>query len=327
MAKQTPSLSQRKSLHLAYALKDESQSGSNGLDAVTLPYNSLPELSLKDISLATTFLGKKVGTPFFISCMTGGPQKAGTLNKRLAIVAQKYNIPMGLGSMKIILKDPSVLPTFQVRRYAPDIVLMANLGAVSLNYGLTWKECQRVVDLVEADALVLHLNPLQESLQLGGDTDFSGLARKIGKVAEKITVPVIVKEVGHGIGASAALKLFDRGVRIIDTAGCGGTSWAWIEAMIAEEATRAEVFKDYGISTYDSIVQCKQIKGLTVLGSGGIRTGLDIVKVLYLGCSMAGLAWPFMKAALESEEALDTITTNLIEETKIAMFCSGVRVP
>jgi isopentenyl-diphosphate delta-isomerase len=230
---------------------------------------------------------------------------------------------MGLGSINIALRFPELLPTFQVRKFAPHIPLMANLGAVSLNEGLTHKDYQKAVDLTGADALVLHLNPIQEALQAGGSVDFKGLLPKIAQVVEKISVPVIVKEVGHGIDRQTAQDLYNCGVKIIDTAGVGGTSWAWIEAKIAGDERKAEIFKEFGLTTYESIVECTQIKGLTVLGSGGIRTGLDIAKTLYLGCTLAGIAQPFLVAALKSEEAIDTLCNQLINELKIATFCKA----
>ena len=296
---------------------------SNGLEKVILPYSALPDQSLEEIDLSTKFLGKKISYPFFISCMTGGPEKAKLINVRLAKAAQKFKIPMGLGSIHIALRYPELLPTFQVRKFAPDIPLMTNLGASSLNNGLDWRDCQRAVDLIGADALVLHLNPLQEALQRDGSTDFRGLLKKIGEVARKIKVPVIVKEVGHGIDGKTAQDLFNAGIKIIDTAGAGGTSWAWIEAKISGNKRGTEIFKDFGLSTFESIMACRQVKGLTVLGSGGIRTGLDIAKVLYLGCSLAGIARPFLIAALESEEALDTYCANIISEIRIALFCQS----
>jgi isopentenyl-diphosphate delta-isomerase len=228
---------------------------------------------------------------------------------------------MGLGSIRIALRYPELLPTFQIRKYAPDVPLMTNLGASSLNDGLTWKDCQKAIELTGADALVLHLNPLQEALQPGGSTDFRDLMPKIEQVVKNLNVPIIIKEVGHGINYQTAKSLFDIGVTIIDTAGSGGTSWAWIEAKIAGDEKKAEVFKKFGLTTYESITACKQIKGLTVLGSGGIRTGIDIAKVLHLGCDLAGLARPFLIAALKSQEAVGKLCEDLIDELKIAQFC------
>ncbi len=306
---------------MLWALDPLSQANSNGLEKVTLPYSALPDRSLDDIDISTKFLGKKISYPFFISCMTGGLQKAKLINTRLARSAEKFNIPMGLGSINIALRFPELLPTFQIRKYCPSIPLMANLGAVSLNEGLTHKDCQRAVDLTGADALVLHLNPLQEVLQKGGSVDFKSLLPKIAQVVEKLSVPVIVKEVGHGIDRKTAQDLYNCGVKIIDTAGTGGTSWAWIEAKIAGDERKAEIFKLLGLTTYESISACTQIKGLTVLGSGGIRTGLDIAKSLYLGCALVGIAQPFLVAALKSEEVVDTLCKQLISELKIATFC------
>lgn len=314
-------INKRKSGHLIWALDPLSQTSTNGLDQVRLPYNSLPDRSLEEIDLSTKFLGKKISYPFFISCMTGGPQKAKLINTRLARSVEKFNIPLGLGSIRVALRFPELLPTFQMREFCPNIPLMANLGAVSLNEGFTWKDCQKAVDLTGADALVLHLNPLQEALQTGGNIDFKGLLPKIARVAQKLSVPVIVKEVGHGIGYKTAQDLYARGIRIIDTAGLGGTSWAWIEAKIAGDNRKAEIFKEFGLTTYESIIACRKIKGLTILGSGGIRTGMDIAKTLHLGCALAGLARPFLVVALKSQEAVDTLCNQLISELKIASFC------
>jgi isopentenyl-diphosphate delta-isomerase len=335
-----PPIKSRKQLHLKYALDENSQTGDTGLDQIKLTYHALSGHNLNKIDLSTEFIGKPINAPFFISCMTGGPDKAALINQRLAKAAQKYRIPMGLGSLRIVLKHPETLPTFQVRQYAPDIPLMANLGAVSLNYGLTWQDCQKVINLTEADALVLHLNPLQEALQMGGDTDFTKLIPKIEKVVNKLSVPVIVKEVGHGIDRQTALQLFKVGVAIIDTAGVGGTSWAWIEAKIAGDDRRAQLFKAHGLSTYDSINQCLQAKQnftkrhselvsgsnsyISILGSGGIRTGLDIAKVLHLGCHLAGIARPFLLHALKSQESVEKFIEQLITELKIIKYCQPV---
>ena len=336
----TPSIKSRKTLHLKYALDENSQGGDTGLDQVQLPYHALSGQDLNKIDLSTTFLDKKINAPFFISCMTGGPDKAALINQRLAKAAQKYRIPMGLGSLRIVLKHPETLPTFQIRKYAPDIPLMANLGAVSLNYGLTWKDCQKVVDLTGADALVLHLNPLQEALQLGGDTNFTNLLPKIEHIVKKMSVPVIVKEVGHGIDYQTALQLFKIGVNIIDTAGTGGTSWAWIEAQIAGDTRRADLFKTHGISTYDSIHQCLQAitdfssigsprrwnssntkkQGPIILGSGGIRTALDIARCIHLGCYLAGFARPFLLSALKSQEDVEKLIENLMDDLRVVRY-------
>ncbi len=315
-------IKKRKSRHLEFASDPRSQGGGNGLEKVSLPYNAMPDMSLDEINLSTEFLGRKINFPFFISCMTGGPEKAGLINMRLAKAAQKFRIPMGLGSFRIALRYPELVSSFQVREFAPDIPVMANLGASTLNEGLTWQDCLKAVDLTQADALVLHLNPLQEALQKGGSTDFRNLIPKIAEVVDKLSVPVIVKEVGHGIDFDTAKKLQEAGVRIVDSAGSGGTSWAWIEAQVSGDEYRAELFKNFGISTYDSINSCLRVEGLTVLGSGGIRTGVDIAKVLSMGCRLAGIAQPFLTAALESEEAVENYIKNLADELKIAKFCS-----
>jgi len=321
MIKSENPIEKRKSAHIKFALDPNSQSNINSLDQVTLPYSALPGKSLSDIDLSTKFLNKKISYPFFISCMTGGPQKSKILNTRLARAAQKFNIPLGLGSIRIALRYPELLSSFQIRQFAPSIPLMANLGASSLNEGLTWQDCQKAVDVTQADALVLHLNPLQEALQPNGSTNFIKLLPKIEQVIKKINKPIIIKEVGHGIDYQTAKSLFEIGIKIIDTAGVGGTSWAWIEAKIAGDDKKAELFKQFGLTTYESITQCSRVKGLTILASGGIRSGLDIAKSLHLGCSLAGIAQPFLVAALHSDEKIDSLCSQLIDEIKISSFC------
>jgi isopentenyl-diphosphate delta-isomerase len=242
----------------------------------------------------------------------------------LALAAQETRVAMGLGSQRAAVEDPELAPTFQVRKFAPDILLFANLGAVQFNYGYTVDQCQRVVDMVEADGLILHVNPLQEVLQPEGDTRFSNLLSKIETVCRKLEVPVVVKEVGFGIGGETARKLFDVGVSAVDVAGTGGTSWSQVEMYRnSEESARrvAASFRNWGIPTADAIQQVRQMcpEGL-VFASGGLRDGVDIAKCIGLGAELGGMAGRFLKAAVISLEETITIIREIEKEIRICMF-------
>jgi isopentenyl-diphosphate delta-isomerase len=223
------------------------------------------------------------------------------------------------------LEEPGQAGTFQVREQAPGVPLVGNLGAVQLNYGYGPPECEAAVEMIGADALALHLNPLQEAIQPEGDRDFSGLLPKMGEVADRLSVPVIAKEIGCGISGSMARELVGRGIGIIDTAGQGGTSWARIEAERAEAQELGDLFGDWGIPTPEAIGQVSEVEGATVIGSGGLRSGLDVAKALALGADVAGMASPFLRAAMESESAVEEKIGQTIRELRIAMFCAGAR--
>ena len=226
----------RKADHIRICLEEDVQfqETKNGLERYRFNHFCLPELDRDEIDLTTMFLGKKLGAPLLISSMTGGTELARMINFRLAEVAQHYKIAMGVGSQRVLLEKPEMAGTFAVRSRAPDILLFANLGAVQLNYDYGLDECLRVVELLEADALVLHLNPLQECIQPRGDTNFRSLLEKIAQLCQKLPVPVVAKEVGNGISAAMAQKLIVAGVAAIDVAGAGGTSWEKVESERAE---------------------------------------------------------------------------------------------
>jgi isopentenyl-diphosphate delta-isomerase len=284
----------------------------------------LPELNRREIDLTTTFLGKSLGAPLLISSMTGGTQQAKTINFRLAEVAQQYKLAMGVGSQRVAVENPQVADTFAVRSLAPDILLLANLGAVQLNYSYGLDECLRVVELLEADALILHLNPLQECIQPNGDTNFRGLIDKIHNLCSKIPVPVIAKEVGNGISAAMAQKLIEAGVSAIDVAGAGGTSWAKVEserALNEQQRRLGLTFADWGLPTAECIVDIRAIAPkMPLIASGGLRNGLDVAKAIALGADLGGLAWPFLQAAAESTAAVDALVQLLIAELTTVLF-------
>lgn len=319
----------RKADHLRICLDEDVQfhQTTNGLERYRFTHCCLPELDRNEISLTTTFLGKQLGAPLLISSMTGGTEQAGMINHRLAEVAQHYRIAMGVGSQRVAVEKPEVASTFAVRSLAPDILLFANLGAVQLNYNYGLDECLRVVDLLEADALILHLNPLQECIQARGDTNFRGLLDKIHQVCSKVPVPVIAKEVGNGISAAMAEKLIAAGVRAIDVAGAGGTSWAKVESERAENAVARRLgmtFADWGLPTAECITSIRLAQPeVPLIASGGLRHGLDVAASIALGADIAGLAWPFLQAAAASEAALHDLVEVLIAEITTVLFCTG----
>ncbi|MCC0176398.1 type 2 isopentenyl-diphosphate Delta-isomerase [Waterburya agarophytonicola K14] len=319
----------RKADHLRICLEDDVQFRhlTNGLDKYRFDHTCLPELNLSQVDLRTKFLAKTLNAPLLISSMTGGTEQAKTINCRLAKAAQKHGLAMGVGSQRIAVENPDVAHTFAVRSLAPDAMLFANLGAVQLNYTYGLEQCLKVVDILQADALILHLNPLQECIQPNGDTQFKGLLAKIEQLCQQIDVPVIAKEVGNGISAKMAAKLIDVGIDVIDVAGAGGTSWAKVESQRAENNLQRRLgrtFADWGISTADCIVDIRtQYPDLPLIASGGLRDGMEVAKAIALGADLAGLAFPFLQAASESETALDELIELLIAEIKTVMFCTG----
>lgn len=319
----------RKAEHIRICLEEDVQfrQTSSGFERYRFTHCCLPELNRNEIEISTLFLGKKLSAPLLISSMTGGTEQAKLINYRLAAVAQHYNIAMGVGSQRVAVEKPQVADTFAVRSVAPDILLFANLGAVQLNYDYGLEQCQRVVDLLEADALILHLNPLQECIQTEGDTNFKGLFDKIAKLCAQLPVPVIAKEVGNGISAPMAQKLIDVGVAAIDVAGAGGTSWAKIEGERATDPRQrrlGETFANWGIPTADCITNIRELStNIPLIASGGLRNGLDAAKAIALGADLAGLAWPFLAAAAESEEAVYTLADILTAELITVLFCTG----
>jgi isopentenyl-diphosphate Delta-isomerase len=300
---------------------------TTGLERYRFSHCCLPELDRADINLSTPFFGKRLGAPILISSMTGGTEQAKMINQRLAAIAQQYQLAMGVGSQRVAVENPAVVDTFAMRAIAPDALLFANLGAVQLNYHYGLDQCLRVVDHLQADALILHLNPLQECVQTKGDTNFYGLLDKIAVVCEKLPVPVIAKEVGNGISASMAQKLIAAGVAAIDVAGAGGTSWSKVESERASDDHQRRLgatFADWGLPTADCLTAVRSVAPqIPLIASGGLRNGLDIAKTIALGADLAGLAFPFLSAANESEAAVQALTEVLIAEITTVLFCTG----
>jgi len=326
--------SKRKLAHLRASLKGDVSFPrlTTGLERYRLLHQALPELNWADVDLRCSFLGHPMRAPLLISSMTGGAEPAGGLspreiNLRLAWAAQEFGLALGVGSQRAALERPELAHTYQVRSVAPDILLLANLGAVQLNYGYGPAECQRAVDMIEADGLILHLNPLQEYFQSQGNLNFMGLLGKIEAVCRALEVPVIVKEVGWGISPQVARQLVEAGVAAIDVAGAGGTSWSEVERLQATDPMRqaiAGTFADWGIPTAEALVAVRQaLPNIPLIASGGIRTGLDVAKAVALGADLAGIARPLLVAAYSSREALRAALLQILEELRLAMFCTG----
>lgn len=318
----------RKKEHLEICLDTENVSShsSTGLDRYRFIHNALPELDLDEIDVGTTFLGKKLRAPILISSMTGGFDLARKVNRNLAAAAQELGIAMGVGSQRVAIEEPAAVDSFQVRDVAPDILLLGNLGAVQLNFGYSIDQCRRAVEMIGADALILHLNVLQEALQPEGNRNFKGLTEKIATVCRELKVPVVVKEVGNGISVEVAKRLHGAGVAAIDIAGKGGTAWSAVEAQRATQQGKpySRTFTDWGIPTEEALVGVRAaLPQIQLVASGGIRSGLDIAKSVALGADLAAFGQPLLAAALESPREVVKFIDGIIHELKVAMLCVG----
>jgi len=322
----------RKSRHLDICLEDDVASHLDaGFGSVRLRHEALPECALEDIDLAVSVLGHRLAAPLLISSMTGGTERARAINHNLAIAAERAGVALALGSQRAALEDPSLLPTYRVRDVAPRVVLFANIGAVQLNYGVSVDDAIRAVHSIEANALYLHLNPLQEAIQANGDTNFRTLLPRIGELCRRIDVPVIAKSVGSGISVRTAARLFDAGVSAIDVAGAGGTSWARVEGRRSNDPKReaiAEAFAAWGYPTSEATAAMRRaFPAATIFASGGIRTGVDAAKAIALGADIAGAGLPFLEPATRSAEAVSDVLDVIVDALRIAIFATGCRRP
>ncbi len=319
----------RKDEHLDIALNQSITMGrSGGFDEVEFRHRALPEVDYDRISLRTTFLGRELAAPFIISSMTGGTERGKDINRHLAEAAREMGLIMGVGSQRVMLEDPSTRSTFRVvRDVAPDLYVLGNLGAVQLNYGLSLQDALDAADVIRADGLFLHMNPLQEVIQSGGNTDFSGLLDRIGDLATHLPIPLLAKEVGCGIDPEVATRLVERGISALDISGAGGTSWAAIEGFRTTDPARktiAQLFANWGIPTAQSLRLCRsRLPTFPLIASGGIRHGLDAAKALALGANLVGLARPLLEPATTSTKAVIHIVQQWMLELRVAMFLVG----
>jgi isopentenyl-diphosphate delta-isomerase len=327
----TPSTENRKVDHIRINLEKDVQFPrlTTGLENYRFIHQALPEINLDDVDTHISLFGKKLSVPIVISSMTGGTEMAYRINQNLAEAAQIHNVAMGLGSQRAAIENPHLAYTYQVRNIAPDILLFANIGAVQLNYKYGVGECQQAVDMIEANALILHFNVLQEAVQPEGDTNFAGLLSKVETVCKNLSVPVIAKEVGWGFSEQNARDLANAGVAAIDVAGSGGTSWSEVEYHRAPTQFHARVaasFADWGIPTAEAIQYAvRGAPNAKIISSGGLRDGIDIAKSIALGATAGGMAGPFLKAADQSVEAVDQLIREISAQIRIAMLCSSAR--
>lgn len=322
-------LADRKDEHLRVNLDASrvASAASTGFERYGFVHDALPEIDLDEVNPSLTLFGRALAAPLLISCMTGGSDRAAAINRTLAETAQEHGLALGLGSGRIALSDPTTLPSFQVRPLAPDVLLFANIGAVQLRAGRNVDDCRRLVGAIEADSLVVHLNPLQEVLQDDGDACFRGLLGQIEVLCNALEVPVVVKEVGWGLSEDVTRRLFAAGVDAVDVAGAGGTSWSRVEGARAQTPWRAEAaaaFDGWGIPTAESLVLAAGAAGSRhVFASGGITDGIDVAKAIALGARLAGIAGPFVRAAATSPAATDRLATVVVETLRFAMLCVG----
>ena len=313
----------RKADHLRIAAgSDVAHTGGTGFERLRLRHRALPERDLARVSLETSLLGARLGAPLVISAMTGGTPEAEEINGRLARAASEHGLALVLGSGRALLDDPSALPTYRSADRPP--LLLGNLGAAQVRRPDAPERAERLVALLEADGLTVHLNPIQEAVQPEGEPEFEGVAAGIAAVVERLApLPVVVKEVGFGMDAADAALLRDAGVAAIDVAGAGGTNWALVEGRRDERAGDvASAFADWGVPTADALADAlTAAPGLPVIASGGLRDGVDAAKALALGASAAGLARPFLLAARDDETS--PVAATLVRQLRVAVWAVG----
>lgn len=308
----------------------QAKTTSTYLEYVKLIHNALPELDYDEIDISTNFLKRKFSAPLIIDSMTGGAPEAARINGRLGELAEKYGFAMGLGSQRAGLESKQLAETYSIaRKNAPSAFLIANIGGAQLAKGLTIENIKKIIDMIQADALVIHLNPLQELIQPEGEPKYKGVFSKISEISGDLDVPVIVKEVGAGISKEVAVKLEVAGVSAINVAGAGGTSWAGVEKLRAEASNNdlkthlGEIFWDWGIPTAASLIEVKKTVKVPIIASGGLRNGMEMAKCIVLGASMCAMAYPFLLKAAESKEQLFNFADTVIAELKSTMFLIG----
>jgi len=300
---------------------------SAGFENYRFDHLALPEIDLAEVSTKSSLFNRSMRAPILVSCMTGGTNEAARLNAILAEVAQDQGLAMGLGSGRVLLED-SAAPGLDVRSKAPDVPLLANLGAAQLNQSAGVDACRRILDLTRADAMVLHLNPLQEALQPEGEPRFRGLLRHIERLCASLEAPVVVKEVGSGLAADVVSALFSAGVAAVDVAGAGGTSWSEVEAhrLSGTYKNVAQAFRSWGIPTAEAVRAARAVAGdRLVFASGGVRNGMDVAIAIALGADIVGLAGPFLRAAAAGPEPARDFAVELAGVLRVVMFCAGAK--
>ncbi|HET7668325.1 MAG TPA: type 2 isopentenyl-diphosphate Delta-isomerase [Mycobacterium sp.] len=315
----------RKRRHIDVCLSEavDYQTVTTGLERYRLPYNALTQTDLGTVDLATDFLGVRLRAPVLIGAMTGGAELSGTINRNLAAAAQRLGVGMMLGSQRIMLDNSSASISFSARDVAPDVLLIGNIGLAQLNE-LMLPDLVKALDYVGANALAVHTNPLQEAMQHEGDTDFSGSIARLRDIAGSIGYPVILKEVGHGIGAAAAAELVDCPIAAVDVAGAGGTSWARVEQFVRYGEIRHPALAEWGIPTAEALLEVRHtLPDVPIVASGGIRTGMDAAKVLAMGADAVAVARPLLAPAIESTAAVVDWLQRFIDELLVCLHGCG----
>jgi isopentenyl-diphosphate delta-isomerase len=319
-------IAERKLRHLDACLDPRSQYAAvrTGLEAVPWPYRALPERDLDAVDLSTTFLGRRLSAPVLIGAMTGGAERAGRINFNLARAAQRLGLGMMLGSQRVMLERPEARPTFAVRDVAPNILLVGNLGAAQFGLGYGPAEATRAVREIGADALAIHVNPLQEALQPGGDTRWVGLAARLAEMVPALDFPAVLKEVGHGLDAATLRAVAGAGFAAYDVAGAGGTSWARVEQLVHRGEVSRPDLCELGVPTAQALRDARRVAPhVPLIASGGIRTGLDAARALALGAQVVAVARPLLEPALESSEAAEAWLRDFVQELRVALFVGG----
>jgi isopentenyl-diphosphate delta-isomerase len=319
----------RKAEHIRICLEQKAQArkATAGFEDIQLIHRALPEIDRQEINLSTSFLGKKFNAPLIVGAMTGGTEIAVQINASIAEAVEKLGLGMGVGSQRAAIEDRKLEKTYAIaRKKAPNAFLIANIGGVQLVRGYGIKEVKKVVEMIDADAVAVHLNALQEAVQPEGQTNFKGVLAKIGEIASALDTPVIVKETGAGICAEDAKMLEAAGVKAIDVGGIGGTSFAAVEYYRSTGKTRlGEAFWDWGIPTAISVIETTQSVKLPVVASGGVRSGKDIAKALALNANLASVSQPVLEAAVKSSMETENLLSVLIEELRNVMFLVGAK--
>ncbi len=332
MPRKKSEVEDRKLEGIQITLKEDVQakSATTLLEDINLIHNALPEMNFDEIDTSITFLNHKFSAPLLIDAMTGGTKEAAKINGNLAAAAEKLDIGMGVGSQRAALNSQDMVETYAIaRKKAPSVFLIANIGGGQLVDGLHIKEIKNLIDMIKADAIAIHLNPLQELIQPEGEPRFKGVLKQISQLSSDLDIPVIVKEVGSGISREVAVKLEVAGVSAVNVAGLGGTSWAAVEHLRAEKrkmkskAELGSLLWDWGIPTAASILEVKRVTDLPVIASGGVRTGLDAAKCIVLGADLVGMAYPLLSAAVKSEKDVVAFIEKVMLEMKSVMFVTG----
>lgn len=317
-------------LEICLAEKVNAREVTTGFEDVHLVHRALPEINRDEIDLSTTVFNHMFSAPLIVEGMTGGTEKALRINAAIAQAVDELGLGMGVGSQRVAIENPALGKTFAVaREKAPNAFLIANLGGPQLIRGYGLEEAMRAVEMIEADALAIHLNPLQEAVQPEGETDYEGILARISEVASKLDVPVIAKETGSGISSEEAKGLRAAGVAGINVAGTGGTSWAAVEYYRAKKRrdrlaqNLGEMLWDWGITTAVSLVEVAQSVSLPVIASGGIRSGKDVANAIALGASLGGVASPILAAALKGPAEVKKVLNIMVTQLRNVMFLVG----